>query len=260
MTNTLCHWWEKIPRRRRFRLSIRAVAIVLAAIFTYWASWCFETDKFLQALIPSSLLLLVAAFEFLFGDVLTERRFPAHTEEILQRYRDRSQRHYDELVRHIDKARTSLNGCDPREVSGTIHLLIETYSAIDDRPDFAFVQLTSYSGQLGGPKWRLTRTGEGIIGRCYRTGKSEYVNFSTREEYTERMVSEFGFTKPSMEKRTMDARSYWAQPLLSERKVVGVLYLFSTEPQTFPLSASTEKLNEIADDIVGLLRASELVT
>ena len=73
------------------------------------------------------------------------------------------------------------------------------------------------------------------------------------------MVREFGFTKEQTESHTSDGRSYLAAPLLNENEVVGVLYFFSTEPQVFPRSADSAKLEDVAREFVNYLDIARLV-
>ncbi|MGH8729714.1 MAG: hypothetical protein ACREV9_16500, partial [Burkholderiales bacterium] len=51
----------------------------------------------------------------------------------------------------------------------------------------------------------------------------------------------------------------WAQPLLSGGQFVGVMYLFSTEPQVFPRAVDRQTLNNIAGNIVAILEAATII-
>ena len=112
---------------------------------------------------------------------------------------------------------------------------------------------------MGGKRWRFTSTTKGIIGRCYRLGIGVYVNFIGEDEYNQRMVSEFGFTKDEVAKHTKEARSYYAYPILMNNDVIGILYLFSTEPQVFPRTISQEKIQNAANQIIELLEVANIL-
>ena len=73
------------------------------------------------------------------------------------------------------------------------------------------------------------------------------------------MVREFGYTRDEMLRHTMKARSYWAQPMFSGERFVGVIYLFSTEPQAFPLSVDLQSLSATAGNIVAILEVATII-
>jgi hypothetical protein len=121
------------------------------------------------------------------------------------------------------------------------------------------LQRKNYVGPDGGKKGRITLLNQGIIGRCARTGERETVGFANAVEYERSMVREFGFTKKEAEGHTKTGRSYLAHPLLFEGTLVGVLYLFTTEPQVFPNAADPEQIEGLAGEIVNYLKLAELV-
>lgn len=250
---------SSIPRRKRFRISIRAAFIIIGATAAYAASILFEENLYFWATVPALAILAAAIVEFVFGDVLTEKRYPARTESILENYENKVQNVHNQLLAQLNSAIQSLKGCDPTKVNGTLHLLVELFSPTDDSSEHAFLQITSYTGQLGGARWRFASVSKGIIGRCFRTHEAEYVNFSTQQEHNDRMIREFGFTQDEMQRHTMVARSYWAQPLLSGDQFVGVMYLFSTEHQAFPRSVERLPLNDTARNIVSILEAAAII-
>lgn len=133
---------SSIPRRKRFRISIRAVFIVVTGIATYTASILFEEKLYLWAAIPAVLILIMAIIDFVLGDVLTEKRYPVRTEAILGNYENKVQNVHNQLLGQLDAAIKSLKGCDPTKVNGTLHLLVELFSPRDDSSDHAFVQVT----------------------------------------------------------------------------------------------------------------------
>jgi hypothetical protein len=231
----------------------------VGAIAAYAASVLFGESLYYWAIIPTGLILVAAIIEFVFGDVLTEQRYPTRTEALLNNYETKIKNVHNQLLMQLNSAIQSLDGCDKDKLNATLHLLVELFSPLDSQSQNAFVQITSYTGQLGGTRWRFADVSKGIIGRCYRTRKAEYVNFSSQEEYNERMVREFGYSIDEMKRHTMIARSYWAQPLFSSDQFLGVMYLFSTEPQVFPMAADTHRIEDIAANIVGILEAGTIV-
>ena len=152
-----------------------------------------------------------------------------------------------------------MKGCYKPNVNATIHLKVFYYSGSDDKVVSGLVQITDYYGQQKGGLWRVTGSYKGIIGRCLRTKKSEWVNFTSDNEYEERMVKEFGFTVEEMQSRTSSARSYWAQPIFKVNEVVGVLYLFTPEMQVFPRAANINTMESNAKDIAALLSTARII-
>ena len=248
-----------ISPRKRFRISIRAAFLVIAGVAAFAASVLIQEKLYWWATLPTLVVLVAAIVEFVFGDVLTERLYPARTEAILQNYESKLRNVHDQLLAQLNLAIQSLRGCDTNRVNGTLHLLVDLFSATGESSEHAFVQITSYSGQLGGGRWRFLPIPKGIIGRCFRTGSSEWVRFATQEEYNDRMVREFGYTRQEIERHTKTGRSYWAEPLRSDGEFVGVLFLFSTEPQVFPRAADGTRLESIAANVVGILTAASII-
>lgn len=252
-------WFSSIPRRRRFRIFIRGISLIGGVLAAFVASILFEEKLYWWATLPTLIVLFAAIVEFVVGDILTERKFPARTEAILERYGEKLRDVHDELLSQLRLAIQSLRGCDANKVNGTVHLVVELFSALGDASEDAFVQITSYSGELGGRRWRFSHISKGIIGRCFRTRLAEWVNFATEEEYNERMVREFGYTGEEIKRHTKEARSYWAEPLQSKGEFVGVMFLFSTEPQVFPRAADRGRLEGAGANIVGVLRAAAII-
>jgi GAF domain-containing protein len=253
---------QRLPHlneREKFRALLRAGAITIAAISTFVASVLFQESMYYWAALPSVFVLLSLLGEFIVADVITEEKYPARTSAILEAYEKKALSLQDPLLTLIQQAIGSLNACDNASVNGTLHLIVELFSPLDDKPTTAFVQLTNYAGRLGGKRWRFVDASKGIIGRCLRTKSPEFVNFSTQEEFNDRMMREFGFTYVEMQSRTLAARSYWAHPITANDEMVGVLYLFSTEPQVFPLAAHVQSLDQVCTNIVGVLRASSII-
>jgi hypothetical protein len=101
-----------------------------------------------------------------------------------------------------------------------------------------------------------------------------YVNFPTYDEYLRRMVEDFGFTEVEAKSHTKTGRSYLAVPIFTSdesesdtpqdegvrrRRLVGVMYFFSTETQVFPIAVDRDAVEHHANDVAALLRASGIV-
>jgi hypothetical protein len=86
-----------------------------------------------------------------------------------------------------------------------------------------------------------------------------HVNFPTQEEYTRRMVEEFGFTQAEAASHTTAARSYLAVPVFNSHNLIGVMYFFSTETQVFPRAVDVDVVERHAESVASLLRASEII-
>lgn len=73
------------------------------------------------------------------------------------------------------------------------------------------------------------------------------------------MVKEFGFSPDEVAKHTREARSYWAEPVYSQNRLVGVIYLFSTDVQVFPLAVDRTALQSSANEIAAYLKGAGIV-
>lgn len=197
--------------------------------------------------------------EFVVSDILTDRRYPPRTAAALARFEDKIRVVNDEIMGCVRKAIRSLRGCNTGQVSGTFHLAVDFYPDPDGAPERGLVQVTDYSGSLGGRRWRVHSARKGVIGRCLRTGTPEWANFATADESSGRMVREFGYWGTEAANVTPEGRSYLAYPVFSRGQVVGVLYLFSAEPQVFPHALDGAALDEIANQISAVLRAAEVI-
>jgi hypothetical protein len=248
-----------IPQRKKFRLKLRAWFLCFGVIAAFLTSVLIDKGKYYWAILPASFVLLASLAEFVLADILTESLYPASTQTILQKLESNLRDTHDKILESIRKAITSLRACDITKVSGTFHLKAELYSYSGDESEPALVQVTDYGGMIGGGRWRFTSATKGIIGRCLRTGEPEWVNFGSTMEYEERMVREFGFSKGEIEKHTKQARSYWAQPVYSKGRLIGIIYLFSTELQVFPLAVEQGKLESKANEIAAYLEGARIV-
>lgn len=250
---------ESVPRRRRFRILLRFGFLTIGFIAGFFVAVLTGEKLYALAVIPAIIVFLVSIGEFILADVITEKRYPAQTEKILTSMEERIPRIERELVGVLDSVRRGLKGCDVGRVRATLHVKVSVYSPVDERQEDAFVQVLDYQGGFGGPRWRLTPCTKGVIGRCLRTGQPECVNFSTVDEYNQRMVKEFGFTQKEAQERTMSARSYWAHPVLMGTDLVAVIYLFSTEPQVFPRATDPGSLDQSATHVADVLHAARVI-
>jgi len=246
-----------ISPRKKFRAKLRIAFIVLAAVSTYFISYLFEEQEYCWAIIPFSLILLISIAEFVVADIITDRKYPRKTEMILDRLEAKIADCENHMRHIIDGIINQLNTNKKDDISGTFHLKVDLYydTFLDDT-ETALVQLIKYSGSLGGRKWRFTPATKGIIGKCLRTQQEEQVNFQDEKEFEKGMVRDFGFTDTELKKVTRSGRSYYAHPVIYKTQIVGVLYLFSTEPNIFPNSIPdigliTSSSNSIASYLKG---------
>ena len=251
--------FSDVPRRMRFRLTLRASCVGSGIIAGFIASILIHEEQYYWAILPASFVLLAALLEFVLADILTESRYPARTKAILDKLEVNLRKFHDPIVEAIDRGIQTLRGCDRTKVSGAFHLKVNLYSPSADEEEPALVQVTDYSGKLGGKRWRFTIASKGLIGRCLRTEKAEWVNFATEAEYDERMAREFGYLPAEVAKHTKEARSYWAQPVFAKGYIIGVIFFFSTEVQIFPVAADGAKLGEAANEIAAYLDGAGVI-
>jgi len=219
-----------------------------------------ENHLFWWSALPFTFVVFSTFFEFILADLITEHNYPIETEEKLDLLeRQLGIRAVETISEKLERMIQTFRACDRSCMSGTLHIIVELAPVPETRTRFGLLQLTNYVGPRGGSKGRITTLDQGIIGRCARTGKAEYVNFSDEYEYRRRMVEEFGFSMEQADSRTTIARSYIAVPLFLNSRVVGVLYFFSTEPQVFPHAARESNLAESAQDLVAILRTASIV-
>ncbi len=250
----------RMEASRAFRLRFRIASVFLASAAGYAFSVLIQESLYYWALLPGVGLIAAALLEFVIAEVIVDARFPPETEELLSRLKRALTRQSTdvEIRRILDRCVDTFQGCKPHSVSAAAHLCIEVIG--EKGPEYRLLQVTDYTEkELGGSKWRITNSRLGIIGRCLRTGETEFVNFIDSADYEQRMVSEFGFTRKQANSHTTSARSYLAHPVVVDWQVVAVLYFFSTEPQVFPLAADLHPVNEAGHDIVGLLRVAEVI-
>lgn len=251
--------FNEIPKRKRFRLGWRAFAIVVAVFAGFLTSICIEEKEYGNATWTAAVLLVATLLEFVVADILTDHRYPSRTQNTLDRLERDLRAYHDRIRKVIADAILNFRGCDTKLVSGTFHLVLDQFLSSGDGVEEALVQVTDYSGQLGGQRWRFLSATKGLIGRCLRSGQSEWVNFRSEEDYADRMVREFGFTRAEVEKHTKEARSYWAEPVFAEKKMIGVIFLFSTELQVFPHAVVPDQLRAQAREISAFLEGAKIV-
>lgn len=249
-----------IRTRRQFRLTLRGLAIIIAVGSGYAIGVLTELHLFWWSSIPFLLLLTATIVEFVLADYLVEQSYPIETEKILALL---EQRLGGSVVRTItgklERIIKSFQACDISRISGTVHVTVELGSTPEDKTRYGLLQLTDYVGPDGREKGRITILEKGIIGRCARTGQTQFVNFLDLSEYRRRMIEEFGFSSREAERHTTTARSFIAEPLKAETKVIGVLYFFSTEPQVFPHAARNSIIYSQAEDLVDLLKTVSII-
>jgi len=248
-----------VPPRKRFRLGLRAFLILAGIAGALAASILVEENHYVWALLATLLVSVAALAEFVLADVVTERLYPASTATILEKLESNLRTYHDRIVESIGKAIDSLASCDKTKVSGTVHLKVDLYSQSGGELEPGLVQITEYSGALGGNRWRFTSASKGLVGRCLRTQRRERVNFATESEYTERMVREFGFLPVEVEKHTKEARSYLAEPIFVKHRLIGVMFLFSTETEVFPEAAETVRIEGAAAEVAAYLEGAGIV-
>ena len=219
-----------------------------------------ELHQFLIALVPLAFLIVVGLLEFVVADVLADLNYPLETEQKLklleQQLGSRAVSNISAMLRELIG---KFEGCDNTQISATVHLVIDLSPTPEHQTRQGLLQLTDYAGPHGGKKGRITTIDQGIIGRCARTGKTEYTNFADETEYRDRMVREFGFTRQQADSHTKVARSYLAHPIGRDSQVLGIMYFFSTEPQVFPNAADLDDLVEVADGILRILSTAAIV-
>lgn len=248
-----------LPQRKLFRGTLRVVFIVIGVFAAYFASICFEEGQYRTAIYPTAIIVLVSILEFVLADIITEARYPVRTATILERLNRNLAEVHGQIRDRMAEGIAAMHGCDQSCISATLHLVVEIYSALDDQPVSALLQVTDYTGTLGGRRWRITDAKKGLIGRCLRTQRPQFVNFASACEYTERMVADFGFSPSEVETHTKEARSYWAQPVFLHGQMIAVLYLFSIEPQAFPHALDVNAITLTANQIAGILEVSGIV-
>jgi len=250
---------SQLSPRKRLKIIIRFIAILIAFAGTFFAAINIQKFEFRIAFFFSLLVVLASIIEFIISDILTEKIYPLRTQQLFNTLELKLARVRDGVITKLREAVENLKGCDKNHVNVTVHLKVNFFSSIDDKIETGLVQLTDYYGNSSGASWRITSCYKGIIGRCLRTGEPEYVNFANEEEYEDRMIKEFGFTKSETEARSKNARSYYAYPIIINNQLIGVLYLYSTDFQVFPNSVDERKIASVSRDITMLLKAASIV-
>jgi hypothetical protein len=249
-----------IKTRRQFRLVVRGFMVTVAASSAYGVAIFIDVHWFGVATLAFVSGLVASLVELVLGDVLAEHTYPLETEKKLRLLEERlGEAAVHAITEKLKRIIAEFKTCDENQVSGTVHILVELAPSAEDRIRRGLLQLTDYVGPNGGSKGRITTLEKGIIGRCARTAKTAYVSFADTQEYQQRMVEEFGFSRPEAERLTTVAKSYIAEPLMLGSEVMGVLYFFSTEAQVFPHAARGVPLASHAQDLVGLLKTVSII-
>lgn len=246
---------------RLFRLRFRLYAVLVGLFAGFGAAVLIEEKSYIWAFCLALVAIASSLMELVVADLWTRNLYPASTQTLLDRLEINYERVHRHIPSYVQELIDSLQGCDQQKVSGTVHLRVPL-NTLSGGSEEALVQLTGYAGAGRGGAWRFTHASKGIIGRCLRTGQQETVNFASDAEYQERMVTEFGFFPHEAHEHTRTARSYLAQPIVAGGRLVGVLYLFSTETQVFPAAIDESQLENAAGTIAafleGAVRLSEI--
>lgn len=249
----------RLSPRKRFKLTLRLIAIVLGIGGTFGTALFIQQSEYHFAACFAALVLIAGLLEFMVSDIWAEMKYPTRT-SILFDALDKKLGHVKgSIMEKLQETVDNLRGCDKSLVNATVHLKVHFFSSIDDKLETGLVQLTDYCGGRGGPPWRITSCYKGIIGRCIRTLRPEFVNFNSQADFEEKMIREFGFDREDLSRVSKDARSYYAYPIEFDKQVLGVLYLFSIEPQVFPKAIDPSKIEGISRDIALLLHTARIV-
>lgn len=96
------------------------------------------------------------------------------------------------------------------------------------------LQTTGYI-MTGSGKGRIFYAKKGIIGKSYTQKMSFTENFSSDEEYREKMKSVYGYNENEIRLRATDRRSYLCLPFINDanQRVIGLVYFDSCIPNFF---------------------------
>lgn len=220
-----------------------------------------EKAHFGWAVVAGAGVVGVALLEFVFADLIVEAKFPAATARILEQLPralfDRGVG--NKITQDMARCVAQFSGCNKEAITGTVHLLVTTY--VDNDIEGRLLQISDYTGRLGGKKGRLIDPAKGIVGRSLRLGRPDWVSFRDQTEYLERMVDKFGFTQDEARRHTTSARSYLAVPIgENDGPPDLVLFFFSTEPQVFPLCADIDEVKSVGITIRNYLEVSGVIS
>lgn len=244
-----------IRTHRKFRLTIRFIALLIGLLVGFHVSVLIELNSFDKGFMYFSIILIAAMVEFVFADVLAEQSFPYDTERKLFLMEEKLGADAISVISDLlENAISNFVACERDQVCATVHIKAELNDTSESHNRFGLLQLTDYVGPTGGKKGRVTQINQGIIGRCARTETIESVDFADENEYRNSMVREFGFTKEEANQHTNSARSYLAYPLIGSGKLVGVIYFFTTEPQVFPSVIDLNQLEHLAKQILNIIK------
>jgi hypothetical protein len=249
---------DDVSVRRKYRIGARFIILILASVAAYAFAVLIDKGKYLWAVVPGVILAILSIAEFVVADLIIDARFPPETAKLLERLQNKLIVH-DEIVRALEACVRTFKGCDINCISSTVHLQVDivTSGNVDTT---ALIQLSDYTkAGLGGRRWRTLEPTKGLVGRCLRLEQLDWVNFRSLDEYRDRMVREFGFTRQEVARHTGAARSYLAYPIRDKGEIIGIMYFFSTEPQVFPHAAVPQGLDNTAESILGLLRTAEIL-
>lgn len=174
-----------------------------------------------------------------------------------------SQQTKEALRLRLARLQTALGWQATTTVSMTIHLAVTRGDCTACHTNCSLVQLLGYVGHRKGGEGRVNSDLKGIIGRCLRTRAPQSVNFSNAPEYSRMMTKEFGYYLNEVSFHDHDGRSYLCSPIGQEGGAMAVLYIYSTQPHTFPNTATEyDQIQQIFDacsDIAHILAEDRLV-
>ena len=154
-----------------------------------------------------------------------------------------SQQTKDALRLRLVQLQTALGWQGTTTVSTTVHLAVTRGDCTACHTSCSLVQLLGYVGHRNGGESRVNSDIKGIIGRCLRTRAPQSVNFSNAPEYTRLMTKEFGYYLDEVSFHDNDGRSYLCSPIGQEGGTMAVLYIYSTQANTFPDKATNYALH-----------------
>lgn len=150
-----------------------------------------------------------------------------------------SKKSRDEVRLRLTRLQTALGWENSTTVSMTVHLAVTRADCSDCHSSCSLIQLIGYVGKRSGGEGRLNSDLKGIIGRCLRTRAPQTVNFENEREFTRLMTKEFGYYPDEVSFHDTEGRSYLCSPIGREGGAIAVLYIYSTEPNVFPNTATS---------------------
>ena len=146
-----------IRTRRSFRLTIRAIALLVGLSAAFYLSVLLAKKEFEIAWYVFLVVIVAAFVEFVFADVLVDRSFPFDTERKLALMEKRlGAQVIEAITQRIKDLVAEFRDCDTALISATVHVFAELTATADQRIREGLLQLTDYVGPNGGKKGRIT--------------------------------------------------------------------------------------------------------